>query len=424
MATIYKNFVLLDGTERMHPANGLVLVVIGGRIVKICSESDLTIKGVSAIDLGGRYLMPGLINLHAHISEDGIPKKNAGEAGKPDGSKAKVFGKIVDKIKFKKNALSEMLSGSTTISTTSNGLFGDVELRDEINGGKKEGPRILASCEPISFRGGVINGINTVCARTAKEMEDIVNEHARRGADCINLNFFDIAEECGPGFDDGVLKELIMSASETTHRNGMKVILHGVNVEFLKKALESGVDVLGHIGRVDDDCLQMMRIRKTALVSSLSTIVPLAEMDNEFLGISREKQEKIALLLNEIISTTKKAFEYGIMIGIGSDAGMLYSTHYGMWRELEYFKRYYNVSPEFAIYTATLRNAEIAGVDQETGSIEEGKSADFIVTNANPLDSFAALSQPHMVVMRGNAYFNPKVRKNKELESRLNKLLS
>ena len=92
-----------------------------------------------------------------------------------------------------------------------------------------------------------------------------------------------------------------------------------------------------------------------------------------------------------------------------------------MWRELHYFERDVEASPAFALYTATLKNAEILGIEKETGSIEVGKCADMLVSSANPLDDFRTLSQPYMVVARGRVYSNPKIKKYEKCDTELDK---
>ena len=88
-----------------------------------------------------------------------------------------------------------------------------------------------------------------------------------------------------------------------------------------------------------------------------------------------------------------------------------------------YFKKYLGVSNEFAIHTATLVNAQIAGIDDVTGSIEVGKSADFMVVNGNPLEDLETLRNPQMVVLRGNVIKKPKVKKFAYVEEELDKYI-
>ena len=92
-----------------------------------------------------------------------------------------------------------------------------------------------------------------------------------------------------------------------------------------------------------------------------------------------------------------------------------------MWRERHYFEKNVGVSPAFALYTATLNNAKILGIDDITGSIEVGKCADILISNSNPLDDFRALSQPYMVVCRGKIYKEPKIEKYEKCEYELDK---
>ena len=110
-------------------------------------------------------------------------------------------------------------------------------------------------------------------------------------------------------------------------------------------------------------------------------------------------------------------------MGLGTDTGCPYVTHYDMWRELQYFSTFCGVSETFALYSATLGNAKIAGIDGETGSIEPGKAADFLITAGNPVESLRALRKPRMVVARGALIKEPVIRKNVEIEQTLDSLL-
>jgi imidazolonepropionase-like amidohydrolase len=94
-----------------------------------------------------------------------------------------------------------------------------------------------------------------------------------------------------------------------------------------------------------------------------------------------------------------------------------------MWRELQYFSTFCGVSESFALYSATLGNAKIAGIDAETGSIEIGKAADFLITAGNPLESLRALRKPKMVVARGALISDPVIKKNVAIEQTLDSLL-
>lgn len=124
-----------------------------------------------------------------------------------------------------------------------------------------------------------------------------------------------------------------------------------------------------------------------------------------------------------MLQCARTCLDNGIPVGLGTDTACPYVTHYDMWRELMYFKKYLGVSNEFAIHTATLVNAQIAGIDDITGSIEVGKSADFMVVNGNPLEDLETLRNPQMVVLRGNVIKHPKVKKFAYVEEELDKYI-
>ena len=129
------------------------------------------------------------------------------------------------------------------------------------------------------------------------------------------------------------------------------------------------------------------------------------------------------IVLRGIIACARRALKEGVPVGLGTDAGCPFVTQYDMWRELAYFHNFCGVSNAYALHTATLGNAKIAGIDQETGSIEAGKSADFLVTAGNPLDDLRALRKPQMVVIRGEEVPEPGNRKDGEIERTLDELL-
>ena len=112
-----------------------------------------------------------------------------------------------------------------------------------------------------------------------------------------------------------------------------------------------------------------------------------------------------------------------IPVGLGTDTGCPYITHYDMWRELYYFHKYCSVSNAFALYTATQLNAQIAGLGETTGTICAGKCADFIVTQQNPLEDLKALRQLDMVVSRGQIFNQPVVDKVPEIDALLDNYL-
>ena len=127
--------------------------------------------------------------------------------------------------------------------------------------------------------------------------------------------------------------------------------------------------------------------------------------------------------MDGIIECAKACLENDIPVGLGNDTGVDFITHYDFWRELAYFHKYCGVSNAFAIYTATKKNAEIAGIADETGTIEVGKSAVFFVFEKNPLEDLRALRDVKMVAIKGQLIEHPVINRYEKVERELNKFL-
>ena len=127
--------------------------------------------------------------------------------------------------------------------------------------------------------------------------------------------------------------------------------------------------------------------------------------------------------MDGIIACAKTCLENDIPVGIGNDTGCPFIVHYNFWRELYYYHKYVGVSNAFALYSATLGNAEIAGINNETGSIEKGKYADMIAVRQNPLEDLTVLRDVSMVVTKGKLIRNPKVKRMKNVDVLLDKYM-
>ena len=129
------------------------------------------------------------------------------------------------------------------------------------------------------------------------------------------------------------------------------------------------------------------------------------------------------MVFEGIVALAKACLENNIPVGVGTDTGCPFITHYDMWRELCYFVKFCGVTPSFALYSATLLNAQLAGVGHLTGSIEKGKAADLIVCAADPLEDLTALRRLDMVIKDGWRINHPTVKKMPQVERELDKFL-
>jgi imidazolonepropionase-like amidohydrolase len=217
-------------------------------------------------------------------------------------------------------------------------------------------------------------------------------------------------------------QEMIEAACREAHGLGLTVSAHTESTEGVLAALRGGVDTIEHGAMPTDEMMELFREKGAALVTTISPVIPLALLDIAKTHVRPMDRYNAGIVLRGIIECARRALAEGIPVGLGTDTGCPYVTHYDMWRELQYFHNFCGVTEAFALHTATLGNAEIAGISGETGSIEIGKAADFLVTAGNPLEGLNALRKPYMVVARGVRIDRPALRKHIEIEHELDSL--
>lgn len=426
MNTAYTNCIILDGTENMTPQRGKAILTEGGVITDIVPDSAIP-AGFEKVDLGGRYILPGLINLHVHLAGSGKPKKKQSDPVKlvkliTSNSLMRTLGKKM----VAGYAKTQLMSGVTTIRTVGGIADFDTFVRDSINSGRLTGPRILASNMAVSVHGGHMAGSLAYEAATPEEAAAYVDKIAREKPDIIKLMITGGVLDAEKVGEPGVLRmppELVKAACDRAHELGFKVAAHVESPEGVKVALENGVDSIEHGAKPTDDIINLFKERNAFQVSTLSPALPFAMFDRSISHATYEQQENGKIVFDGIISLAKACLENGIPVGLGTDTACPYVTQYDMWRELCYFVKYCGVSEKFALYSATLLNATLAGVGDETGSIEKGKKAEMIVTRENPLENLQALRNLDMVIMRENIIRSPKVKKIPEVETELDKWL-
>ena len=426
MKYAYINGKILDGDKDMQVKEGMVILADGEKITGIEKEVP-SAADIKVIDLGGRYIMPGLINMHVHLAGNGKPRKKQRDNEKlvktlmgTALSRAVAY-KIVSDF-----AKTELLSGVTTIRTVGGLGDFDTKLRDEVVAGKKTGPRILAANEGISVPGGHMAGSVAVVAgsidEALKQLEHAENEKADLIKLMITGGVLDAKEKGVPG-ELKMKPEMVKAVCDKAHAAGYKVAAHVESPEGVKVALENGVDSIEHGAKPDDEMLRLFKEKKAFLCTTISPAVPYALFDRSLTNATEVEQYNGNIVFEGIVECSKAALANDIPVVLGNDVGCPWVTQYDFWRELCYFHKYTGVSNAFALYTATKRSAELAGIGDVTGSIEVGKCADMIVTKENPLDNLAALRNVDMVIARGRVIDKPKVRINKLVEQELDRFL-
>lgn len=420
------NGKILDGTKDMEVQEGLCILTDGKHIVDIVSsDSDLT--GYEKIDLQGKYILPGLINMHVHLAGNGKPQKKQRDNEKL--VRTIMSSALTKAVAYKMVcgfAKDELLSGVTTIRTVGGlGNF-DTKLRDEIAAGKKTGPRILAANQGISVPGGHMAGSVAVAAGSVSEALQHVEESKKENVDLIKLmitgGVLDAKEKGVPG-ELKMEPEMVRAVCEKAHAEGYIVSAHVESPEGVRVALENGVDSIEHGAKLDEEMITLFKEKHAFLCTTLSPALPYALFDRAITNASEVEQYNGNVVFEGIIDCAKAALANDIPVVLGNDVGCPWITQYDFWRELYYFHKYVGVSNAFALYTATKHSAEMAGIDDITGSIEKGKFADMIVTSQNPLEDLRALRHVDMVIANGTLIRDPKIKKKTQVEAELDKFI-
>ena len=419
------NGVLLDGTRDMIPQTGKVVCVEGGKIAAV-TEGPVP-AGYEPVDLAGRYILPGLINLHVHLPASGKPKKKPSDPKKlvklitSNGLMRRVGVKLCESY-----ARTELLSGVTTVRTVGGVADFDTIIREKAAAGEILGPRVVASNMAVSVPGGHMAGSLAYEARTPEEAAAYVERIAAEKPDLIKLMITGGVMDAEVVGEPGVLRmepSLVKAACDRAHGLGMKVAAHVESPEGVRVALENGVDSIEHGAKPDEDILRLLREHGAFQVATLSPAIPYALFDRSVSHATYEQQENGKVVLEGVIAMARACLENDIPVGLGTDTGCPYVTHYDMWRELCYFVKLCGVTPAFALHSATLLNARLAGIDSVTGSVEAGKAADLIVCDRDPLADLSALRSLHMVIKDGVRIEHPAVKKLPEVERELDKFL-
>ena len=409
-----------------------VILVENEKITEIlpaeeAGKRNLKASGYEEIDLQGKYILPGLINMHVHLAGNGKPQKKQRDN---EALVKKIMSNGLTKaIAYNMVcgfAKDELYSGVTTIRTVGGLGDFDTRLRDDIAAGKKPGPRILAANEGISVPGGHMAGSVAIAAGSIEEALHHLEIAKAQKVDLVKLmitgGVLD-AKEKGVSGELKMAPEMVKAVCDKAHAMGYKVAAHVESPMGVKVALQNGVDSIEHGAKADEEMIALFKEHNAFLCTTLSPALPYALFDRSITNASEVEQFNGNVVFEGIIDCAKAAIANDIPVVLGNDVGCPWITQYDFWRELYYFHKYVGVSNAFALYTATCRGAEMAGIGAVTGTLEPGKCADMIVVEKNPLEDLRALRNVDMVVSQGKVLRSPKVKKKQIVETELDKFL-
>lgn len=428
------NCHIIDGISSGIQENMNVLVS-SGRIKKIGKASEVKAPaGYTILDSGGKYVMPGLINAHMHLFGSGKPMKaiSGGKAQKQLVSmlSTRIGRKILDSM-VKNHALSALNSGVTTIRAVGDLLYSDVKLRNLIDSGELQGPRLLVSGPAIAVTGGHGAGSFANISDSPWEARKLVRQNVREQVDfikiCVTGGVTDSRKVGEAGRLEMTLEE-VCAVCEEAHKIGFLVAAHAESTEGVRTALLGGADTIEHGSVLDQEIIDLFLNNPkslrgySCLIPTLYPAITIYKLNPKDTLMNPVSIENARIVLEGMAKGLFQATEAGILTGLGTDSSCPFVTQYNTWRELDYTVKYAGLSAEAAIHNATRKNAQILGIDHLTGTLEPGKASDLIVINQNPLTDLRALSDVVMV-MRGELLIDqPQITKLSQVDGLLDSI--
>ena len=391
---------MIDGKSD-QPTGPAIVLIENGKIVAVGPAVAIP-PGTRIIDLGAATLLPGLIDMHDHLT---LVPENLGYKG---------LGVSVPReaLYGASNARKTLEAGFTSARNVGAGGYSDVALRDAIDAGEIPGPRLRVSGPALGITGGHCDN-NLLPAEFEFREAGVadgpwqarakVREVIKYGADLIKI--------CASG---GVLSkgdqpgtaqyspEEMKALIEEAHRLGRKVAAHAHGTQSIKEAIAAGVDSVEHASLIDDEGIRMAKERGTFLVMDIYNDDFILQMGPKvgMLPESIEKEKALGKLQRE---NFQKAVKAGARVAFGTDGGVY--PHGDNAKQFAYMVQY-GMTPMQAIQAATLTAAELMGWKDSVGSIETGKWADLIAVSGDPLSDVRALESVGFVMKGGSVVKN------------------
>jgi imidazolonepropionase-like amidohydrolase len=404
-------FTPLFGAETAVVRCGKLLDVVSGEVrsnVDVTVEGNAITKvgpagaGAPTVDLSRGYCMPGLIDVHDHITSD------------PQHSGYAALGISIPRetVTGVKNARNTLRAGFTTVRNVGADGYSDIAIRDGIEEGEIEGPRMFASGPAIGITGGHCD--QNLLAPEFKYSDPgvadgpwaaraKVREVIKYGADLIKICASGgvLSKGDQPGAPQYTLEEM-RAIAEEAHKLGRKVAAHAHGTQSIKDAIVAGIDSVEHCSLIDDEGIALAKQHGTFLVFDIynDTYILQEGLKNGLLPEMIEKEKAIGKLQR---TNFGKAWKAGVRMAFGTDGGVY--PHGDNWRQFPLMVEY-GMKPLDAIRSATIEAAELVGKKGQLGVVSQGALADLIAVESDPLTDVNATGSVRFVMKDGKIYRN------------------
>tara|TARA_B110000003_G_scaffold232120_1_gene234910 strand:+ start:205 stop:1422 length:1218 start_codon:yes stop_codon:yes gene_type:complete len=385
VSTLFTNARLFTAESEDIIDRGALLVEDGS--VRFAGNAeDLKSSTHHVIDLGGKFLMPGMTETHAHLSFDDSSPFSIGDSSVEQATITAVG-----------NARLMLNAGFTSAVSFGSTYAIDVALRNAINTGKIRGPRLMAAgrdlgatASNVDFDGGL-----SQIADGPWAVRKAVREQRRLGVDVVKI-FID-GEAINPTNPPGELSftnEEVIAAVDEAHRRNLKVACHARSSAAVRQAVNAGVDFIGHANYLDDETVALLVEHRERIFIGPAIAWEVQYLAQcESLGISRHtvQAQGYEAEIDATIASVEKLRAAGIKLVVGGDYGISIAPHGSYAKDLEYFVDLFSMSPAEAIICATKNGGLMLDPAGTIGTLRSGSVADFIVVDGDPLQDITVL---------------------------------
>ena len=386
------------------------IVVDQGRITSIEPGYRKPGAGDTLIDLRKSTLMPGLMDMHVHLTSE------YSRTSEIDRFKKDAPDVTLDSVVYAQRTL---MAGFTTVRDLGDGFRASIALRNAINAGRISGPRIFAAGKSIATTGGHADPTNGwadfLGGAEVGPVDGVVNgedqaaqavrQRYKEGSDLIKITatggVLSIAKNgLNPQFTEAEIRAIVTTARDY----GFKVAAHAHGAEGMKRAVRAGVDTIEHGTFMDDETMQLMKERGTYYVPTITAGLWVYDRSKEDGFFPTLVRPKAALVGPQIQGTFAKAYKAGVKILFGTDTGV--SAHGDNAREFVLMVQAGMPAME-AIKSATSVTAKFLEIDDRLGSVQVGKIADLVAVPGDPLADITAMRRVNFVMKDGVVHRQP-----------------
>jgi imidazolonepropionase-like amidohydrolase len=374
-----------------RPVNNATVVITGERISQIGTTGETVIPaGANVIAMNGKWLLPGLMNMHVHLG-----LKLPGAAGNSLANETDTE----EVLRMAGNARLSLLSGVTTLRLVGEDHGTDFALRSAIDNGQVIGPRIKTAGEVIIPTGGH----GSMEADGPYGFAHAVRAEIKGGADWIKIAISGgISDVRGSISAAPMTDEEMSTLIEVAHRNGIKVTAHNGSNEAARQALRFGIDGFEHGYHLNEAVLKEMKAKGVWLVPTIVVTQPGALEFYRKIGSPPWYLERVAITGADHWAMLQNAIRLGVKIALGTDQ-FPFEPNDGTTATIAEAELYVKagMTPLQALQSATLQAARMLEMDKDVGSIAVGKFADIVALNADPVQDIRALRGIDFVMKGG-----------------------